>query len=202
MVLSAHGVAPEVYAHAARPSGLEVIRNATCPLVTKVHVEARRASPVDRVHTILLMVGHAGHEEVVEDPPARRRSGRSWSGARSTRRGPLEVTDPRNTLLPHSDHALGGRDEPDRTDPRRNAIPSIQRPPPRRHLLRHAEPPGRRQGDRPAGGRSAGHRVDRTRRTRTGWRSSHASSGHPAYLVDDQSTVEARPGWPGRRASG
>ena len=60
LVLSAHGVAPEVYANAAA-RGLQVI-DATCPLVTKVHVEARRFA--SQGHTIVL-IGHAGHEEVV-----------------------------------------------------------------------------------------------------------------------------------------
>ena len=60
VVLSAHGVAPEVYANAAA-RGLQVI-DATCPLVTKVHVEARRFA--SQGHTIVL-IGHAGHEEVV-----------------------------------------------------------------------------------------------------------------------------------------
>jgi 4-hydroxy-3-methylbut-2-enyl diphosphate reductase len=60
VVLSAHGVAPGVYANAAA-RGLEVI-DATCPLVTKVHVEARRFAAEG--HTIVL-IGHAGHEEVV-----------------------------------------------------------------------------------------------------------------------------------------
>ena len=40
MVLSAHGVAPSVHANAAA-RGLRTI-DATCPLVTKVHVQARR----------------------------------------------------------------------------------------------------------------------------------------------------------------
>ncbi len=60
VVLSAHGVAPEVYAN-AEARGLQVI-DATCPLVTKVHVEARRFA--SQGHTIVL-IGHAGHEEVV-----------------------------------------------------------------------------------------------------------------------------------------
>jgi 4-hydroxy-3-methylbut-2-en-1-yl diphosphate reductase len=60
VVLSAHGVAPEVYANAER-RGLTVL-DATCPLVTKVHLEARRFA--DRGQTIVL-IGHAGHEEVV-----------------------------------------------------------------------------------------------------------------------------------------
>jgi 4-hydroxy-3-methylbut-2-enyl diphosphate reductase len=60
LVLSAHGVAPEVYANAGE-RGLEVI-DATCPLVTKVHLEARRFASEDRT---IVLVGHAGHEEVV-----------------------------------------------------------------------------------------------------------------------------------------
>jgi 4-hydroxy-3-methylbut-2-en-1-yl diphosphate reductase len=60
VVLSAHGVAPEVYRNAAARE-LEVI-DATCPLVTKVHVEARRFAGQDRT---ILLIGHAGHEEVV-----------------------------------------------------------------------------------------------------------------------------------------
>src|SRR5206468_8766554 len=59
-VLSAHGVAPSVYAN-ARARGLNTI-DATCPLVTKVHVQARRYAADG--YTILL-IGHRGHEEVV-----------------------------------------------------------------------------------------------------------------------------------------
>src|SRR3990172_9500060 len=60
VVLSAHGVAPEVYANATARN-LEVI-DATCPLVTKVHLEARRFAGEGRT---ILLIGHAGHEEVV-----------------------------------------------------------------------------------------------------------------------------------------
>lgn len=60
VVFSAHGVAPEVHADAAARS-LQTI-DATCPLVTKVHHEARRFA--DEGYRILL-VGHEGHEEVV-----------------------------------------------------------------------------------------------------------------------------------------
>ncbi|MCT2587892.1 4-hydroxy-3-methylbut-2-enyl diphosphate reductase [Actinophytocola gossypii] len=59
VVFSAHGVSPAVRSEAAR-RGLDVI-DATCPLVTKVHTEARRFAA--RGDTVLL-VGHAGHEEV------------------------------------------------------------------------------------------------------------------------------------------
>jgi 4-hydroxy-3-methylbut-2-enyl diphosphate reductase len=58
VVFSAHGVAPAVRQEAAR-RGLNVI-DATCPLVAKVHSEARRF--VGRGDTVLL-IGHAGHDE-------------------------------------------------------------------------------------------------------------------------------------------
>jgi 4-hydroxy-3-methylbut-2-enyl diphosphate reductase len=58
-VFSAHGVAPSVRANAAARH-LQTI-DATCPLVTKVHVEARRFA--EQGYTIVL-VGHDGHEEV------------------------------------------------------------------------------------------------------------------------------------------
>ncbi len=59
VVFSAHGVAPSVHANAERRE-LHTI-DATCPLVTKVHVEAKKFAAED--YTIIL-IGHAGHEEV------------------------------------------------------------------------------------------------------------------------------------------
>jgi 4-hydroxy-3-methylbut-2-enyl diphosphate reductase len=59
VVFSAHGVAPAVHANAAA-RGLETI-DATCPLVTKVHREANKFAAEG--YTIVL-IGHAGHEEV------------------------------------------------------------------------------------------------------------------------------------------
>jgi 4-hydroxy-3-methylbut-2-enyl diphosphate reductase len=59
VVFSAHGVAPSVHAN-ADARGLHTI-DATCPLVTKVHVEAKKFASED--YTIVL-IGHAGHEEV------------------------------------------------------------------------------------------------------------------------------------------
>ena len=59
LIYSAHGVSPAVREAAAR-QGLRSI-DATCPLVTKVHVEARRFAETG--HEIVL-VGHAGHVEV------------------------------------------------------------------------------------------------------------------------------------------
>ena len=58
-VFSAHGVAPSVHANAAE-RGLRTI-DATCPLVTKVHKEALKFA---RDGYTIVLVGHAGHEEV------------------------------------------------------------------------------------------------------------------------------------------
>ena len=59
LIFSAHGVSPAVREAAAR-QGLRTI-DATCPLVTKVHVEAQRFS---RKAGEIVLIGHAGHVEV------------------------------------------------------------------------------------------------------------------------------------------
>src|SRR5215467_15422643 len=60
VIFSAHGVAPAVREE-AKKRNLQVI-DATCPLVTKVHLEAVRFARQD--YTIIL-IGHAGHDEVI-----------------------------------------------------------------------------------------------------------------------------------------
>jgi 4-hydroxy-3-methylbut-2-enyl diphosphate reductase len=59
VIFSAHGVSPAVHEQAAARS-LKTI-DATCPLVTKVHHEVRRFASEDYQ---ILLIGHAGHEEV------------------------------------------------------------------------------------------------------------------------------------------
>jgi 4-hydroxy-3-methylbut-2-en-1-yl diphosphate reductase len=87
VVFSAHGIAPEVRA-AAEKRGLRAI-DATCPLVTKVHNEARRFAASDYD---ILLIGHEGHEEVVGttgEAPSRVRLVDGPEGA-----GQVEVRDP------------------------------------------------------------------------------------------------------------
>jgi 4-hydroxy-3-methylbut-2-en-1-yl diphosphate reductase len=87
VVFSAHGIAPEVRT-AAQRRGLRTI-DATCPLVTKVHNEARRFAANDYD---ILLIGHEGHEEVVGttgEAPARIRLVDGPDGAAS-----VEVQDP------------------------------------------------------------------------------------------------------------
>ena len=87
VVFSAHGIAPEVRRDAEQ-RGLRAI-DATCPLVTKVHNEARRFAAKDYD---ILLVGHAGHEEVVGtsgEAPDRVRLVDGADGAAN-----VQVTDP------------------------------------------------------------------------------------------------------------
>jgi 4-hydroxy-3-methylbut-2-en-1-yl diphosphate reductase len=60
LVLSAHGVGPAVHERAAARRLTTI--DATCPLVTKVHVQARRYAAEGR---LVVLIGHAGHEEVI-----------------------------------------------------------------------------------------------------------------------------------------
>jgi len=59
-IFSAHGV-PRAVQEDARARGLPVL-DATCPLVTKVHVQGRRYAKMGRT---LILIGHAGHAEVI-----------------------------------------------------------------------------------------------------------------------------------------
>src|SRR3989475_12314872 len=59
-IFSAHGVAPEVWKH-ARARKLRVI-DATCPLVTKVHIEVIRYA---RENYSIILIGHRNHDEVI-----------------------------------------------------------------------------------------------------------------------------------------
>jgi 4-hydroxy-3-methylbut-2-enyl diphosphate reductase len=87
VVFSAHGVAPEVH-EAAKDRGLRTI-DATCPLVTKVHNEARRfaAQGYD-----ILLIGHEGHEEVVGTTGEAPSNIRLVDGPEDAAR--IEVSDP------------------------------------------------------------------------------------------------------------
>ena len=60
VIFSAHGISPQVRTQAAA-KGLQVI-DATCPLVTKVHLEALKFTRDGRW---IILVGHAGHDEVI-----------------------------------------------------------------------------------------------------------------------------------------
>lgn len=60
VVFSAHGVAPEVRRNSSKRKLTAI--DATCPLVTKVHLEAKRYA---KVGYSILLIGHAGHDEII-----------------------------------------------------------------------------------------------------------------------------------------
>jgi 4-hydroxy-3-methylbut-2-enyl diphosphate reductase len=121
VVLSAHGVAPEVYENSAKRE-LRVI-DATCPLVTKVHLEARRFA---RDGSTILLIGHQGHEEVVgtsgEAPEHIRLVGDVEEAGR------VEVPDPGNVSY-LSQTTLSVDETNEIIDVLRKRFPDIEAPP-------------------------------------------------------------------------
>ena len=149
LMLSAHGSAPDVVA-AAKNRGRFVV-NAVCPLVTKVHHEAKVR--VGKGYTILY-VGHAGHDEAV---------------------GTLAVAPGAMRLLEHVEDVAsgGGRSDqgghagPDDVVPQRlegdsgpgqGPVPGSVDGDPRRPVLRHHQPSGGPDRHRHPGRRGGGHR--------------------------------------------
>jgi 4-hydroxy-3-methylbut-2-enyl diphosphate reductase len=121
VVLSAHGVAPEVHENAA--ARRLTVLDATCPLVTKVHLESRRFAAKDRT---IVLIGHAGHEEVVGttgQAPDRTVLVQDVAEARS-----LRVTDPDN-LAYLTQTTLSVDETNEIVEALRDRVPSIEGPP-------------------------------------------------------------------------
>ena len=146
VVLAAHGVAPVIRAQAAERSDLKVI-DATCPLVAKVHTEARRYASQDYD---LVLIGHPDHEEVIGtlgEAPDRFHVVESVPRT-STR---LRLTAGRTARVVYLTQTTLATDETaEIVAALRRRFPEIAGAAGRRHLLRHPEPPGRRAPDRPS----------------------------------------------------
>jgi len=121
VIFSAHGVSPAVRRHAS-DRGLDVI-DATCPLVAKVHAEARRFAAGDFQ---IVLVGHEDHEEVegtVGEAPAHTQVIASIDEARA-----IELTDPdRVAVLTQTTLAVD--ETADIVDALRERFPSLVVPP-------------------------------------------------------------------------
>ncbi len=144
VVFSAHGVAPSVHANAGA-RGLKTI-DATCPLVTKVHVEAKKFAAEG--YTIVL-IGHAGHEEVegtMGEAPDHIVLIETEEDVDA-----LEVDDPDRVAFISQTTLVGRRDPRDHPQAARE-VPQHHGAAHRRHLLRHHQPP---DGRAPDGARSA-----------------------------------------------
>jgi 4-hydroxy-3-methylbut-2-enyl diphosphate reductase len=184
LVLSAHGVAPEVYSN-SRVRHLEVI-DATCPLVTKVHVEARRFASDGRT---IVLIGHAGHEEVVGttgQAPGRTILVQSPAEART-----VEIPDPGN--LSYLTQTTLSVDETDEIlQILRDRFPAIEGPP--REDICYATQ------NRQDAVKAIAPRVDvllviGSRNSSNSNRLAEVSRerGTPAHLVDDETDVD--PAW-------
>ncbi len=124
VIFSAHGVSRAVQEE-ARTRGLKVF-DATCPLVTKVHVEVSAFSAGGRE---CILIGHAGHPEVEGtmgqyDETA---GGRIYLVEDETQVASLEVRDP-NNLAYVTQTTLSVDDTARVIDALRNRFPSIQGP--------------------------------------------------------------------------
>ena len=121
VVFSAHGVAPSVHAEAAERK-LKAI-DATCPLVTKVHHEAKRFAADD---FDILLIGHEGHEEVVGtsgEAPEHIRIVDGVAGAAT-----VEVRDPAKVVW-LSQTTLSVDETMQTVDALRERFPLLQAPP-------------------------------------------------------------------------
>ena len=147
LLYSAHGVSPQIREQARRRKLIAI--DATCPLVTKVHLEAVKYAKDG--YTIVL-IGHEGHDEVIGtmgEAPDKMVLVETAAGCR-------EPQAPRSDQgrLSHPDDAERRRREHrDRRAP--EEVPEHRQPAQGRHLLRHTEPPG----GRPRAGREGGHRA-------------------------------------------
>jgi 4-hydroxy-3-methylbut-2-enyl diphosphate reductase len=184
VVLSAHGVAPSVYAN-AKARGLETI-DATCPLVTKVHVQARRYAADG--YTVLL-IGHAGHEEVVGttgQAPARTILVQDVEEARR-----VEIDDPANlSYLTQTTLSVDETNQIVRV--LRERFPAIEGPP--REDICYATQ-NRQDAVKVLAERADVLLVIGSRNSSNSKRLAEVAIEHgiPAYLVDDETEVD--PAW-------
>ena len=184
VVLSAHGSAPGVHAEGSS-RGLDMI-DATCPLVTKVHLEARRFADDDRT---ILLIGHAGHEEVEGtsgQAPERTILVQSVEDARV-----VEV--PEQSRLSYLTQTTLSVDETNEiVDVLRSRFPDIQGPP--REDICYATQ-NRQDAVKEVSRRADVVLVIGSKNSSNSNRLAEVSRerGTPAYLVDDETEVD--PGW-------
>ena len=133
-IFSAHGVSPAIR-DLARRKRLQVI-DATCPLVTKVHLEAIRFT---RAGYSLVLIGHPGHDEVEgtmgEAPMHLVSSIQDVEG--------LQVSNPDKVVYLQTTLSLD--DTAQIVKALRARFPRLTSRPQRRYLLRHPKPPERRE---------------------------------------------------------
>ena len=125
VIFCAHGVSPAVHANAAARAACSVI-DATCPLVTKVHLGGDPATP--REGYTIILIGHEGHDEVDGHDG---RGARDASARRHRRPRSADVSDlgrREAARLPDADDAVGRRDRATSSRPCAQRFPHIAAP--------------------------------------------------------------------------
>jgi 4-hydroxy-3-methylbut-2-enyl diphosphate reductase len=184
VVLSAHGVAPSVHENAA--DRRLMVLDATCPLVTKVHLEARRFATKDRT---IVLIGHAGHEEVVGttgQAPDRTHLVQDVAEARA-----LRVEDP-DSLAYLTQTTLSVDETNEIVEVLRERFPSIEGPP--REDICYATQ-NRQDAVKELARRADVVLVIGSDNSSNSKRLAEVAleQGTPAYLVDDETEVD--PAW-------
>ena len=149
VLYSAHGVAPAIR-EAASKRRLNAI-DATCPLVTKVHLEAIRFA---REGYTILLIGHEGHDEVLGTTGEAPQAIHLVQDAADV----AELPFPSDSKLAFLTQTTLSVDDAEVIMRAAAALSRHRRPVARRHLLRDAEPPGSGRAARAAGRRRAGAR--------------------------------------------
>ena len=184
VVLSAHGVAPRCTRSA--PSAASQIVDAVCPLVSKVHAEARRYAA--RGHKIAL-VGHAGHVEVegtMGEAPDSIVLVETPEDVEA-----LELEEGQS-LAYLTQTTLSLDDTADVVDALRSACARPRRAALGGHLLRDAEPPGRRQADLRGGDGRPRRRLEDELERKPAGRGRAELRGR---RLSDRRRARPRPGW-------
>ena len=140
LVFSAHGIAPSVL-EAAKERKLRTI-DATCPLVKKVHGEARRFAKHGKE---IILIGHRGHEEVEGTAGEAPEQTYVVEGREDVEK--LQVKDP-SQLVWLSQTTLSVDETQDTVAFLKEKFPEIEDPPSDDILLRHPEPPRCGERDR------------------------------------------------------
>ena len=180
VIFSAHGVSPAIREE-AKSRNLQVI-DATCPLVTKVHLEAVRFARQD--YTIIL-IGHAGHDEVIGTLGEAPESTMLVSSVEDVDR--LKVKDP-GKISYLTQTTLSLDETKDIVQRLQERFPAIKGPKTQDICYHHGEPATGCQGRRPADGSSAGGRIAKQLEFTAAGGGLRGDEGVPAWSprVDDK----------------
>ncbi len=152
LIFSAHGISPAIW-QGAKERGLELIIDATCPLVDKVHREVRKFAAQGYW---IILVGHEQHDEIVGTSGEAPERIRIVATAEDARR--VIIPDPQKVAV-LTQTTLSVDDTREVIDILKQRFPKLSDAGQRRHLLRDAESSGRGEAASQRGGFGSGDRF-------------------------------------------